>query len=87
MLTTDGSCQTEIRKRIAMGKQAFIKRKSLLTETFKLNSKERIIKLRYRESCYNGCETWTIKAIDVKKIEAFEIWVWRNMTNINGKIT
>ena len=34
MLTTDESCQTEIRKRIAMGKQAFIKRKSLLTKTF-----------------------------------------------------
>ena len=37
MLTTDGSCQTEIRKRITMGKQTFTKRKSLVTKLFKLN--------------------------------------------------
>ena len=43
MLTTDGSCQNEIRKRIAMGKQAFIKN-YLLTKTFKLYLKKRIIK-------------------------------------------
>ena len=44
MLTSDGSSQTEIRKTITTGKQAFVKRKSLLTKTFKLNLKKRIIK-------------------------------------------
>ena len=29
-----------------------------------------------------GCETRTINAIDVQKIEAFEMWVWRKMKNI-----
>ena len=28
-----------------------------------------------------GCETWTIKAIDVQKFETVEIWVRRKMTN------
>ena len=38
------AAKTEKRKIIAMGKQAFVKRKSLLTKTFKLNLKMRIIK-------------------------------------------
>ena len=29
-----------------------------------------------------GCEIWTIKAIDVQKIEAFKMWVWRKIKNI-----
>ena len=82
MLTTDGSSQTEIRKRIAMGKQAFMKRKSLLTKSFKLNLKKRIIKTTIWSVMLYGCETWTIKAIDVQKIEAFEMWIWRKMKNI-----
>ena len=39
ILTTNESCQTEIRKRTAMGKQEFMKRKSLLTKIFKINLK------------------------------------------------
>ena len=73
MLTTDGSCQTKIRKRIAMGKQACMKRKSLLTKTFKLNLKKRIIKTTVWSVKLYACGTWTIKTTDVQKIEAFEI--------------
>ena len=73
MLTTDGSCQTEIRKRIVMEKQTFMKRKSLLTKTFKLNLKKRIIKTTVWSVMLYACETWTIKAFDVQKIEAFEM--------------
>ena len=58
-----------------MGKQAFMKRKSLLIKKFKLNPKKRKIKNMVWSIMLFGCETWTIKAIDVQKIETFEIWV------------
>ena len=68
MLTTGGSCQTEIRTRITIiGKQTFMKRKSQLTKTCKLNLKKRIIKTAVWSVMLYGCETWTIKAIDVQK--------------------
>ena len=50
-----------------MRKQAFMKRKSLLTKTCKLNLKKRIIKTAVWNVMLYGCETWTIKAIDVQK--------------------
>ena len=56
-----------------MEKQTFMKRKSLLTKTFKLNLKKRIIKTTVWSVMLYACETWTIKAFDVQKIEAFEM--------------
>ena len=61
MLTTDGSRQTEIRKRITTGKQAFMKRKSLLTKTFKLNLNKRIFKTTV--SCYRDVRPGLLKQL------------------------
>ena len=30
-----------------------------------------------------GSETWTIRAADRKRLEAFEMWIWRRMENIS----
>ena len=51
-----------------------MKRKSLLTKTFKLNLKKGIIKTTVWSVILYRCEIWTIKAIDVQKTKAFEIW-------------
>ena len=31
-----------------------------------------------------GVETWTMKKEDVKRLEAFEMWIWRRMERISG---
>jgi len=32
-----------------------------------------------------GAEMWTMRDVDVKRIEAFEMWIWRKMERISWK--
>ena len=73
----------EIKKRIAMGKEAFTKRKELLKCGLNRDIKKRIVKALIGSVTLYGAETWTMRKEDVKRIEAFEMWIWRRMERIS----
>src|SRR6218665_2501648 len=74
MITSDAKCHVEIWRRIAMGKDAFYKRKELLRGKLNKNLKKRIIKSMIWSVVLYGLETWTMRKEDIKRLEAFEIW-------------
>ena len=76
-LTEDGKCDVEIRSRLAMAKDAFNKRKELLSKRMNIDTKA----LVWSVALY-GAETWALRAEDIKRIEAFEMWVWRKMQKV-----
>jgi len=78
MITSDAKCHVDIRRRIAMGKDAFYKRKELLTGKLNKNLKKRIIK----SMIWYRLETWTMRKVDIKRLEAFEMWIWHRMERI-----
>ena len=82
-ITTDAKCHREIRRRIAMGKEAFTKRAELLRGKLNRNLKKRMIKTLIWSVALYGSETWTMRKEDIKKIEAFEMWLWRRMEKIS----
>ena len=81
-LTEDGKCDVEIRSRLAMAKDAFNKRKELLSKRMNIDTKKRIAKALVWSVALYGAETWALRAEDIKRIEAFEMWVWRKMQKV-----
>ena len=45
--------------------------------------KKRIIKSMVWSVALYGAETWTLRKEDIRKIEAFEMWIWRKMERIS----
>ena len=85
LLNNDGSCSKEIRTRIAMGKAAFERDKRLMTGKLNMTLKKRLVKSLIWSVVLYGAETWTIKAADRRKLESFEMWVWRRMLRVSWR--
>jgi hypothetical protein len=82
LITSDGRCEMEIKTRIGMAKAAFNNRKELLSRRMNKNLKKRIIKTVIWSVALYASETWTLKKEEIRKLEAFEMWVWRRMENV-----
>src|SRR6218665_2142922 len=83
LISSDAKCHKEIMKRIAMGKEAFTKRKELLKGGLNRDIKERMVKALIWSVTPYGAEMWMMRKEDVKRIEAFEMWIWRRMERIS----
>lgn len=83
LISEDAKCHKEIKKRIAMGKEAFTKRKELLKGGLNRDIKKRMVKALIWSVTLYGAETWTMRKEDVKRIEAFEMWIWRRMERVS----
>ena len=88
-MTEDGRCETEIKVRIALAKEAFSKRRELLTKSFRKEVKKKIVKTLVWSTLLYGSETWTLRKEDIRKLEAVEMWMWRRMERVSwmDKIT
>ena len=85
----DGKCETEITCRIAQAKEAFSNRKELMTKSLQKSTKIKIVKTLVWTTLLYGSETWTLRKVDIRKLEALEMWLWRRMEKIkwSDKIT
>ena len=85
LITEDGYCDKEIRSRIGLGlaKVKFMERKKILTSKMNLDLRKRIVKCLVWSVALYASETWTISKTDMKRIEAFEMWIWRKTEKIS----
>jgi len=83
LISSDAKCYKEIKKRIAMGKEAFTKRKELLKGRLNRDIKKRMVKVLIWSVTLYGAETWTMRKEDIKRIEAFDMWIWRRTERIS----
>jgi len=68
-----------------MAKNAFNQRKELLSKSLNKDIKKRIIKAIIWSVALYAAETWTYKKEDIRRLEAFEMWVWRRMEKISWR--
>ena len=85
IIQANGGCDEEIKARLAMGRMAFEKKKELLSKGLNTKIKNRIIKTFVWSTAMYACETWTLRENDRKRIEAFEMWIWRRTQGITWK--
>jgi hypothetical protein len=77
MLTNDRSHICENKCRIAMAKAAFNKKMALFTSTLDVELRKKLVKCYIWSIALYGAETWTLRAVDQKHLESFEMWCWR----------
>lgn len=84
LITEDGKCEEEIKRRIGIARKNFINMKNVLTtRKLKINTKKRLIRCYILSTFLYAAETWTINKNSWKKIEAFEMWLLRKMMKIS----
>jgi hypothetical protein len=83
MVTNDARCTREIKSRIAVTKAAFNKKKTLFTSKLDLNLRKKLVKCYIWSVALYGAETWTLRKVDQKYLESFEMWCWRRMEKIS----
>ena len=66
-----------------MAKAAFNKKRTLFTSTLDLELRKKLVKCYVWSIALYGAETWTLRAVDQKHLESFEMWCWRRMEKIS----
>jgi len=66
-----------------MPKAAFNKKRALLTGTLDLELRKKLVKCYIWSITLYGAENGTLRAVDQKHLESFEIWCWRRMEKIS----
>jgi ribosomal protein S10 len=84
-LTEDWRCEKEVRARIGIAKEAFTRMKRILCGPLSLELRKRLAKCFVWSVLLYGAETWTLREYEKKKLEAFEMWIWRRMLKISWK--
>ena len=79
-ITADGDCSHEIKRLLLLGRKAMTNLDSLLkSRDITLSTKVRLVKAMVFPVVMYGCESWTIKKAECRRIDAFELWCWRRL--------
>ncbi|KAK9411934.1 Reverse transcriptase domain-containing protein [Crotalus adamanteus] len=82
-ITSDGDCSQEIKRRLLLGRKAMANLGSILkSRDITLPTKVRIVQAMVFPVAMYGCESWTIRKAERKRIEAFELWCWRRLLRV-----
>ena len=79
-ITADGDCSHEIKRHLLLGRKAVADLDSILkSRDITLLTKVRLVKAMVFAVVVHGCESWTIKKAEHRRIDAFELWCWRRL--------
>ena len=77
-ITADGDCSHEIERQLFLGRKVMTNLDSILkSRDITLPTKVCLIKAMDFPVVMYGCESWTIKKAECRRIDAFELWCWR----------
>ena len=77
-ITADGDCSHEIKRHLFLGRKAIINLDNILkSRDITLRTKVRLLKVMVFPVVMYGCESWTVKKAEHRRIDAFELWCWR----------
>ena len=82
-ITADGDCSHEIKRRLLLGRKVMSNLESILkSRDITLPTKVRLVKAMVFPAVMYGCESWTIKKAERRRIDAFELWCWRRLLRV-----
>ena len=82
-ITADGDCCHEIKGSLLLGRKVMINLGSVLkNRDITLLTKVRLVKAMVFPVVTYGCESWTIKKAECRRIDAFELWCWRRLLRV-----
>ena len=82
-ITADGDRSHEIKRRLLLGRLAMMNLDIILkSRDITLPTKARLVKAMVFPVVMCGCESWTIKKAEHRRIDAFELWCWRKLLRV-----
>ena len=82
-ISEDGDCIHEIKRHLLLGRKDMTNLDSILkSRDITLSTKVRLVKAMVFPKVMYGCESWTIKKAERRRIDAFELWCWKRLLRI-----
>ena len=82
-ITEDGDCSHEIKRRLLLGGKIMTNLDRILkSKDNTLSTKFHLVKAMVLPVVMYGCESWTIKKAECRRIDAFEQWCWRRLLRV-----
>ena len=82
-ITADGDCSHEIKRCLLLGRKVMTNLESILkSRDVTLPTKVRLVKAMVFPMVTYGCESWTVKKAEHRRIDAFELWCWRRLLRV-----
>ena len=76
-ITADSDCSHEIKRCLLLGRKVMTNLDILKSRDISLSIKVRLVKAMVFPVVMYGCESWTVKKAERRRIDAFELWCWR----------
>ena len=82
-ITADGDCSHEIKRRLLLRRKVMTNLDSILkSRDITLPAKVHLVKAMVFPVVMYGCESWTVKKDERRRIDAFELWCWRRLLRV-----
>ena len=82
-ITADGDCSHEIKRHLLLGRKVMTNLDSIFkSRDMTLPTKVRLVKAMVFPVVMYGCESWTEKKAEHRRIYAFELWCWRRLLRV-----
>ena len=82
-ITADGDCSHEIKRRLLLGRKVITNVGNILkSRDITLPIKVCLVKAMVFPGVMYGCESWSIKRAERRRIDAFELWCWRRLLRV-----
>ena len=83
-ITADGDCSHEIKRCLLLGRKVMTNLDSILkSRDITLPTKVHLVKAMVFPVVMNGCESWTVKKAERRRIDAFELWCWKRLLRVS----
>ena len=82
-ITADGDCSHEIKRHLLLGRKVMANLDSIMkSRDITLPTKVRLVKAMIFPVVMYGCESWTMKKAERRRIDGFELWCWRRLLRV-----
>ena len=82
-ITADGNCSHEIKRHLLLGRKVMTNLDSIFkSRDITLPTKVHLVKAMVFPVVMYGCESWTVKKAERRRIDAFELWCWRRLLRV-----
>ena len=82
-ITADGDCSHAIKRRLLLGRKVMTNLDSMLqSRDITVSTKVHLVKAMVFPVVMYGCERWTVKKAEHRRMDAFELWCWRRLLRV-----
>ena len=82
-ITEDGDCSHEIKRCLLLGRKVMTNLDSIFqSKDVSLPTKVHLAKAMAFPVVMYGCESWTVRKVEHRRIDAFELWCWRRLLRV-----